>query len=32
MVQTVDDNFIDLEHRKDIKVKAILTARELLTQ
>ena len=32
MVQTIYDNFIDLEHRKDIKIKTILTARELLTQ
>ena len=32
MVQTIYDKFVDLEHRKDITIKAILTARELLTQ
>lgn len=31
MVQTIYDEFVDLENRKDIKIKAILTARELLT-
>ncbi len=29
MVQTVHDEFIDLENRLDIKIKAILTAKEL---
>ena len=32
MVQTIYDEFFDLENRKDITVKTILTARELLTQ
>ena len=32
MVQTIYDKFVDLENCKDITVKSIMTARELLTQ